>query len=52
MIIISYDTYIINGFLLKSEHMSEKKSVKKKANDLIAAVLILENYLNILNKNN
>ncbi|WP_295155496.1 Holliday junction resolvase RuvX [uncultured Brachyspira sp.] len=27
-----------------------KKNVKKKANDLIAAALILENYLNVLNK--
>ncbi|MDO6994134.1 Holliday junction resolvase RuvX [Brachyspira innocens] len=30
----------------------KKKNVKKKANDLIAAVLILENYLNVLNMNN
>ena len=30
----------------------KKKSVKKKANDLIAATLILENYLNVLNMNN
>ncbi|WP_300755592.1 Holliday junction resolvase RuvX [uncultured Brachyspira sp.] len=30
----------------------KKNSVKKKANDLIAAVLILENYLNVLNMNN
>ncbi|ADG72867.1 Holliday junction resolvase RuvX [Brachyspira murdochii] len=29
-----------------------KKNVKKKANDLIAAALILENYLNVLNMNN
>ena len=27
----------------------KKKSVKKKSNDLIAATLILENYLNYLN---
>lgn len=27
----------------------KKKSVKKKSNDLIAAILILENYLNYLN---
>lgn len=30
----------------------KKKNVKKKANDLIAAALILENYLNVLNMNN
>ncbi|WP_157153470.1 Holliday junction resolvase RuvX [Brachyspira murdochii] len=30
----------------------KKKNVKKKANDLIAATLILENYLNVLNMNN
>ena len=30
----------------------KKKSVKKKANDLIAATLILENYLKVLNMNN
>ncbi|MBT8718669.1 Holliday junction resolvase RuvX [Brachyspira hyodysenteriae] len=30
----------------------KKKKVKNKANDLIAATLILENYLNVLNMNN
>ena len=43
-----YGTSKEADFILRGK----KKSVKKKANDLIAAVLILENYLNIVNKNN
>ncbi|MEI0604849.1 Holliday junction resolvase RuvX [Brachyspira alvinipulli] len=41
-----YGTSKEADFILRGK----KKNVKKKANDLIAAVLILENYLNTLNK--
>ena len=42
------------GILKEADYIlrGKKKSVKKKANDLIAATLILENYLNVLNMNN
>ncbi|WP_297206822.1 Holliday junction resolvase RuvX [uncultured Brachyspira sp.] len=43
-----YGTSKEADFILRGK----KKNVKKKANDLIAAVLILENYLNTLNKHN
>lgn len=43
-----YGTSKEADFILRGK----KKNVKKKANDLIAAVLILENYLNTLDKHN
>ena len=43
-----YGTSREADFILRGK----KKNVKKKANDLIAAVLILENYLNTLDKHN
>ena len=43
-----YGTSKEADFILRGK----KKNVKKKANDLIAATLILENYLNVLNINN
>ncbi|WP_300368072.1 Holliday junction resolvase RuvX [Brachyspira sp.] len=42
-----YGTSKEADFILRGK----KKNVKKKANDLIAAVLILENYLNVINMN-
>ena len=42
-----YGTSKEADFILRGK----KKNVKKKANDLIAATLILENYLNVLNIN-
>ncbi|MCZ9838601.1 Holliday junction resolvase RuvX [Brachyspira hyodysenteriae] len=43
-----YGTSKEADFILRGK----KKKVKNKANDLIAATLILENYLNVLNMNN
>lgn len=43
-----YGTSKEADFILRGK----KKKVKSKANDLIAATLILENYLNVLNMNN
>ena len=43
-----YGTSKEADFILRGK----KKKIKNKANDLIAATLILENYLNILNMNN
>ena len=43
-----YGTSKEADFILRGK----KKKVKNKANDLIAAALILENYLNVLNMNN
>ncbi|MBW5388616.1 Holliday junction resolvase RuvX [Brachyspira hampsonii] len=43
-----YGTSKEADFILRGK----KKKVKDKANDLIAAALILENYLNVLNMNN